>query len=97
MIGSSYADTLTGDGNANVLAGGDGNDTLDGGSGADALDGGLGIDTVTYAASTAGVSASLAGTRGIGGDAEGDILANVENIIGSALADKLTEAAPTTS
>jgi Ca2+-binding RTX toxin-like protein len=35
LVGSAYADTLSGDGGANVLSGGNGNDTLSGGLGAD--------------------------------------------------------------
>lgn len=35
VIGSAFADTLTGDGNANTLRGGGGNDTLTGGGGTD--------------------------------------------------------------
>lgn len=37
LIGSRYADTLTGDGNANVIRGGGGIDTINGGGGADSL------------------------------------------------------------
>ena len=45
LLGSAYADTLTGDGAINVLTGGNGNDILDGGAGIDTLDGGYGDDT----------------------------------------------------
>jgi Ca2+-binding RTX toxin-like protein len=47
VIGSAYADTLTGDGLANRLEGGNGNDTLAGGAGNDTLLGGLGNDSLT--------------------------------------------------
>ncbi|MDD0843070.1 VWA domain-containing protein, partial [Pseudomonas sp. Gutcm_11s] len=46
LIGSSYGDTLTGDGNANILSGLAGNDTLIGNGGADVLIGGAGNDTM---------------------------------------------------
>jgi Ca2+-binding RTX toxin-like protein len=38
----------------------------------------------------AAVTVSLATGKGFGGDAEGDVLVNVENLVGSALADRLT-------
>jgi Ca2+-binding RTX toxin-like protein len=46
LVGSSFNDTLTGDGNANTLQGGAGNDSLNGGAGNDVLAGGLGNDTL---------------------------------------------------
>jgi Ca2+-binding RTX toxin-like protein len=46
LIGSSYADTLTGDTGNNVLDGGGGSDTLNGEAGADTLWGGGGADTL---------------------------------------------------
>lgn len=46
IVGSAYADTLTGDAAANRLNGGSGNDTLYGGGGADTLIGDAGIDTL---------------------------------------------------
>ena len=47
MIGSSFADALTGDAADNLLAGGAGADQLDGGDGNDVLDGGAGNDLLT--------------------------------------------------
>ncbi len=44
LEGSSYYDTLYGDGNDNQIWGGDGNDTLYGGAGDDKLYGGIGYD-----------------------------------------------------
>ena len=91
LTGSNYNDALTGDANANVISGGAGNDTIAGGAGADTLDGGTGTDTVDYSASSAGVTVNLtnAGAQS-GGDAAGDVLANFENVTGSAYADVLT-------
>ncbi|MEF8756313.1 MAG: calcium-binding protein [Accumulibacter sp.] len=48
LIGSTHADTLTGDGLANRLEGGNGNDTLLGGLGNDSLTGGLGTDIFRF-------------------------------------------------
>ncbi|MEF8756321.1 MAG: hypothetical protein V5B60_20685 [Accumulibacter sp.] len=46
LSGSTYDDTLTGDGNANRLNGAQGNDFLNGNAGNDSLDGGAGNDTL---------------------------------------------------
>ena len=81
IIGSAFADVLTGDGGPNTLVGG---------AGADALNGGAGTDTADYSSSAAGVTVSLETGLGSGGDAQGDTLSSIENIIGSALADTLT-------
>jgi len=89
ITGSKNADTLIGDINSNTLNGGDGNDLLSGRAGADTLIGGNGIDTSTYGASTSAVSVNLLTGTGTGGDAEGDTLSSVENLIGSTRGDTL--------
>ncbi|PZU92163.1 MAG: hypothetical protein DI527_10535 [Chelatococcus sp.] len=81
LIGSHAADSLHGDALDNILIGG---------AGADGLFGGEGIDTADYSASAAGVSVDLAAGTGTGGDAEGDTLAGIEVLVGSAHADTLT-------
>ena len=88
--GSGSDDTLTGDGNQNSLQGGAGNDTLEGLAGLDNLVGGEGIDTATYASSGSAVTVHLATGSGSGGDAAGDSLSEIENLIGSTLGDWLT-------
>ena len=82
-------DVLGGGGGADTLIGGDGNDTLNGGAGADVLDGGAGVDTATYAASPTGLTVSLADPSLNTGIAAGDIFIQVENLVGSAHADRL--------
>lgn len=47
VVGSDFADTLSGDANDNYLSGGAGNDVLTGGDGNDALEGGDGADTMS--------------------------------------------------
>ena len=79
----------TGNGATNAITGNSGNNILAGLGGADSLDGGGGIDTATYAASAAGVNVSLATGFASGGDAQGDALVNIENLIGSAFNDAL--------
>jgi serralysin len=78
--GNALANVITGNAKSNVLAG------L---AGADTLDGAAGSDTAAYAASNAGVDISLTTGHAWGGHAEGDTLANVENLTGSAYADTL--------
>jgi Ca2+-binding RTX toxin-like protein len=96
LIGSSFADKLTGDDNDNVIEGGGGIDELDGGDNTAMIS--LG-DTVSYESSGSGVTVTLGKatdfddtveTIGKGGDAEGDKIKNFENILGSAFADTLT-------
>ncbi|WP_343714834.1 calcium-binding protein [Inquilinus sp.] len=98
LIGSSFADTLHGDATANRLTGGSGDDilnghggddTLAGGAGADQLIGQDGVDTADYSTSGAGVTVDLAAGTGVGGDAQGDTLAAIENVIGSSFSDRL--------
>ena len=99
IIGSAFDDGLIGaNGADNVLSGGggddflaslSGNDTLNGGAGADTLDGGSGVDTADYGDASGGVTVRLWNGVGSGGDAAGDALTSIENIIGSAFNDVL--------
>lgn len=94
LIGSTFADILIGNLGANRLDGGSGDDTIRGGAGADTIIGGAGIDTVDYSTSTAAVSLTLtavptSATTGSGGDAAGDTVNTIENIIGSNFSDTL--------
>ena len=70
------------DGN-DTLIGGPGDDLLVGGLGADTLDGGPGNDTASYSDSDSRVDVRLSGTVIKGGNAEGDTLTGIENLIGS--------------
>ncbi len=76
LIGSSYGDILTGDGNDNILTGG---------AGADVLNGGAGNDTASYADATTRVVASLTSSFWPfqSGDAQGDSFNSIENLTGS--------------
>lgn len=84
---ASARDTLYGDAGANTLLGMAGNDYLEGGAGADVLDGGAGWDTVRYGRSTSGVNINLTTNVNTGGDAQGDILLNIEGVTGSNYSD----------
>jgi Ca2+-binding RTX toxin-like protein len=88
--GTNGADSLSGTSGIDTINGLNGNDTLKGFGGADRLDGGNGIDTASYFNSATGVGANLATGRGIGGDADGDTLLNIENLVGSSFNDTLT-------
>jgi hypothetical protein len=99
IIGSDFADTLTGNTAANTLSsgGGDdilngerGNDTLSGGQGNDTLIGGLGTDMASFADSPAGVNADLSTGTASDGFGTTDTLTGMENLTGSAYHDTLT-------
>ena len=100
-VGLNSLTDLAANGNDTVY-GGIGNDTIFGDGGADKLDGGAGIDTLSYANSAAGVTVKLdnaanvdvngvfsGGTAQTGGDADQDLIANFEIIIGSSHDDQL--------
>ncbi|WP_018236938.1 calcium-binding protein [Ensifer sp. BR816] len=100
LIGSNFDDLLVGNGSVNRLEGGSGNDTFRSGAGgssaggiAEFIIGGAGIDMIDYSASTGGVLARLfSGTSGSlsqGGEADGDLLLQMENVIGSNFNDQL--------
>jgi len=74
------------DGTGNSL-----NNTLYAGAGNNVLDGGAGIDTVSYSLAAAAVTVSLASSaaQATGGSGS-DTLVNIENLVGSAYADRLT-------
>ena len=81
VIGSSHNDTITGNELDNILAG------L---GGADTIRGGIGNDTIDYGASREAVTIDLRGVTQRGGDAQGDKLYTIENVIGSVKADSIT-------
>ena len=90
--GGAGADFLRGGGANDELFGEAGDDTLEGGPGADTLSGGFpngGVDTITYARSAAAVRVNLDKATAEGGEADGDVLMHIENIIGSPWADWL--------
>lgn len=98
LIGSAFADRLSGNTGANALDGGggddsiyagSGDDTLIGGAGADLLDGGAGHDLASYATAATGIVARLAGTGSTSGDAAGDTYLLIEGLIGSNHSDQL--------
>lgn len=105
VIGTSGADTITGDALINVISGGEGNDTINGGVGADSLTGGNGVDKYIIsstgqtarpdAAWTAAANGSTLSTVGMDiitvNDTDSDILSI------SAFASTVTSVVPVTS
>jgi Ca2+-binding RTX toxin-like protein len=85
--GNDYLDGGLGD---DELYGGADNDTLIGGYGGDLMNGGNGIDTARYVNSRSGVLVNLATNGNAYGEAEGDTLVSVENVLGSNFADNIT-------
>ena len=90
IVGGLGRDVLVGREGNDTITGGNGKDNLAGGEGADSLDGGSGRDTATYSGSGLGVTVNLATGTASGGHADGDILVNIENLIGSRFDDSLT-------
>src|SRR5450830_22754 len=88
IYGSNANDLLYGGAGADTIIGGSGNTYFEGGAGADVLTGGTaGVNTAGYKTSTTGVTVDLSTGLGSGGDAQGDVLSNIQNLIGSAYDD----------
>ena len=91
LVGTADADVIDGLAGNDILYGGLGDDRLTGGAGADRLNGGDGLDAADYSGSAAGVTVVLGGAAGVGGDAAGDTLFNIENAVGSAFDEEGNE------
>ena len=90
VIGTAGNDTILGDTASNHLQGRDGDDYLYGGVGNDTLDGGVGIDTADYSTAASFVDIDMStGTVANDGDGGQDVILNIENITGSAFADRI--------
>jgi Ca2+-binding RTX toxin-like protein len=93
LAGLAGDDVLSGQGGNDTLLGGSGDDVIEGGSGEDTIDGGANSaatggkagwgDTVRYAASGAVTVDLRKVTAQSGGEAQGDTLTGIENVIGS--------------
>ena len=90
IFGGDGVDTIFGQEGDDILDGGAGNDFFFGGAGADEHFGGSGIDTVSYLASSVGLTVNMSGI-GVAstGDAAGDGFFNIERIFGSGFDDIL--------
>ncbi|WP_425373412.1 calcium-binding protein, partial [Microvirga flavescens] len=81
LDGSDGNDVIVSTSAADTLIGGSGSDTLRGGNGADTLDGGTGFNVAQYVLQGA-VKVDLSTGRGFGGEAEGDVLVNIQGVSG---------------
>jgi Ca2+-binding RTX toxin-like protein len=89
----SEADSILGLAGNDSIEGGAGNDTLVGGVGADTLRGGAGFDTADYSASSSRINIDMQSSSvgsGLSGDAQGDVLSDIEAVIGSAFSDAIS-------
>ena len=98
LRGDGVANTLSGRGGNDVLFGRDGadrlfgdngNDILFGGAGGDLLNGGRGFDYASYKDSASGIVIDVISPENNAGDAAGDVLRLIENLVGSNLADTI--------
>ena len=87
---STPGDFIFGNSDVNNIQGLGGRDVLEGGGGADIIDGGENLDYARYTRSAEAVDVDLTRATQIGGDAEGDVLIDIENLTGSAFNDTLT-------
>ncbi len=83
IFGDHGDDYLYGEAGDDRIFGYQGNNILVGGTGGDYLNGSSGSDTADYSASLTAVTIDLENNIVSGGDAEGDTLISIENIIGS--------------
>jgi len=103
ILGSGFADVITGNASNNIITGDVGNDTLNGGAGddtfltgladdgLDTISGGTGVDTIDYSSRTNPVTVTLNPSVGSGETGEGDLLAlDMENVIGTGDDDTIT-------
>ncbi len=72
-------------------------DTIYGGINSSIIDGAGGIDTLSYIYSTAAVNINLSTSSFVGGFAQGDVVSNVERILGSDFGDSLVGGAGSTA
>ena len=103
LNGNDGNDVLVGNTGNNTLNGGDDDDYLVGGGGNDDLNGGSGNDTASYITSTSAVRINLNNSGDattdtvsatpadgqVGGDASGDDLDSIENLVGGSAGDYL--------
>jgi Ca2+-binding RTX toxin-like protein len=90
LVGDAAANSLWGLAGNDTLDGGAGNDVVRGGAGADTMFGGGGIDTLSYGGSDGGpVSVNLLLGTAAGGDAQGDLFFDFENVLGGNAGDTL--------
>ncbi len=83
LIGGKGDDIIEGGNGDDQISGNEGDDIIEGGAGADNLDGGAGNNTISYITSQEGVNIDIKNNTASGGDAQGDVISNFDNVIGS--------------
>ena len=87
--GGTENDTIFGGSGDDSISGGSGDDRIDAGQGADEVDGGAGTDWLDHTNSTTGVSVNLDLGLGLAGEAVGDVISGIENLLGGTYGDTL--------
>ena len=90
LLGQWGSDTLDGGLGNDSLYGGSGNDELRGSAGIDTIDGGSGSDTVDYSGNNSSFTVDLQANTVFGGDTDGDVISNLENVRGTNFGDTIT-------
>lgn len=89
LLGGGGDDSLWGGLQDDVVRGGYGDDWLSGGAGSDRLIGGEGWDTADYSSSSGAVKVFLDREYGRSAEADGDVVREVEELVGSRSGDRL--------
>ena len=91
LCGGDGADRIVGGGGDDALHGDAGDDSINANRGHDSVSGGPGLDELGYHGARQGVQVSLNGIAddGVGPNPSGDVADDVENVFGSAHADRL--------
>jgi Ca2+-binding RTX toxin-like protein len=89
LIGLAGDDKMIARGGADLVEGGIGHDTLLGGAGADTLIGGDGTDVASYTIAEGGIRLDMTTTASSAGEAAGDVLLGIENVLGSRYDDTI--------
>ena len=87
LIGNRGGNSIVAGAGADQLLGHDGDDTLEGGLGADVMNGGSGSDWAVYGSSAQDIRVDMLYGGTNTGEAAGDILVRIENLLGGAQRD----------
>jgi Ca2+-binding RTX toxin-like protein len=90
ITGTSNNDTIHATSDNDEIYGGEGDDQIIGGAGADIIYGGRGNDVARYEASKEAITINLETNINTGGDAQGDTLFSIENILATSYDDNIT-------
>jgi Ca2+-binding RTX toxin-like protein len=89
LFAANTGSTLVGFDGIDTLTGGTGADTFNGGNGGDIINGGAGTDIAYYSSTSAAITLNLLTNVNTGGEAQGDVLTDVEQISGTSSGDTI--------